>query len=85
MMYTMVGLLLDGHGTALHALSGNYYRRTDHNRKEKSYLLSDSRFGYWLPGKGNSLIICDSSALHKKHDSMKKFTVLFYRFQKEED
>ena len=44
MMYTMVGLLLDGHGTALYALSGNYYRRTDHNRIEKSYLLPDNMF-----------------------------------------
>ena len=52
MMYTMVGLLLDGHGTALHALSGNYYRRTDHNRIEKSCLLSDDQFCSWLPGKG---------------------------------
>jgi len=76
MMYTMVGLLLDGHGTALHALSGNYYRRTDHNRIEKSYLLSDSRFGSWLPGKGNSLIIYGSSILCKKHDSMKNIAAI---------
>ena len=51
MMYKMVGLLLDGHGAALHALPGRFCRRTDHNRIEKSYLLSDSRFGSWLPGK----------------------------------
>ena len=44
MMYTMIGLLLDGRGTAFHALSGNCYRRTDHNRIEKSYLLPDNEF-----------------------------------------
>lgn len=38
-------------------------------------LIAGSDLGYRV--KGNSLIICDSSALHKKHDSMKKFTILF--------
>ena len=51
MMYTMVELLLDGHGTALHDLSGNYYRRTDHNRIEKSYLLLDNALRALCAGK----------------------------------
>ena len=45
MMYKMVGLLLDGRGTAFHTLSGISFRRTDHNRIEKSYLLPDNVFG----------------------------------------
>lgn len=50
-MYTMVGVLLDGRGTAFHALSGNFYRRTDRNRIEKSYLLLDNEFRALCAGK----------------------------------
>lgn len=65
-MFAMVELLVDGHGAALHALPGSFYRRTDHNRIEKSYFLSDNQFVLGYRAKSNSLIICDLSGLPQK-------------------
>lgn len=78
-------MLVGGHGVAPHTLSGNCFRRTDHNRIEKSCFLSDDQFRSWQPAKGNSLIICGLSGLLKNHNPMKKVTItIIDGFQKEE-